>query len=187
MGFSRVGIAKASADVTVGYADFIRLCNVRDVNDWLPGLRVAFDGVWVREQSDHLAHLEHSILTEHPDGNPSVPVLTFPCTLGEIEERVVDFYGNNGFIDPFELAEFVASASASRQSEPKASEGLGSRERNNLLRVIATLMKSCRISLEPRQGGVKQLTADVAAYPFDTPKEATIRDIIDQVKVISET
>lgn len=193
MGFLHVGVAKESANVKVGYADFIRLCNVRDVNDWLPGLRVAFDGVWVQDQSDHLAHLEHAILSEHPDGDPSRPVLTFPCTVGEIESRIVDFYGNNGFIDPFEFAEFVAASLTSNGSKSRTIEGsnlptkksAATREMNNLLRIIAALLKRSRIPIEKQKGGPDEVARAVEEHGFDEPKVATIRKVFDQVREVA--
>lgn len=131
--------------IRVSYADFIMLCGVRDPEDWVPGLRVAFDGVWVKNiiEPGLLSPDERAWLSEHPDGDPSKPIITFPCTLRDIATRLWNLSGG-GFIDPFELAAFVAKKLD--QAEPivsKASLGQLNRravEREDVLRAALAVL-----------------------------------------------
>lgn len=99
-----------SDKIRVSYADFLVLCHVEKPDDWAPGLRVGSDGVWIAEcAGDHLlVPQERAHLLLHPDHDPTKPILTFPCTLGEIRTRLAVLL-SNGIIDPFEMADFVIS------------------------------------------------------------------------------
>jgi hypothetical protein len=93
---------------TIQYADFIRLCNVDDPNDWAPNFRMAHDGVWVVPPPDDadLIPSERAVLSEHPLGNLSKPALSFPCSLEEYNE-FISWSGLNGCVVPFEMEKFL--------------------------------------------------------------------------------
>lgn len=111
-------MAHESDGVKVSYADFMRLCNVNDREHWMPGVIVRPDGVWVDiEYSRNEEVVEHAALTEHPDGDPSQPIIRFPCTLGEFRKRVWEFFGGGFIKDEFVLADFVAKSYQSSGSE----------------------------------------------------------------------
>jgi len=131
--------------IRVSYSDFIRLCHVEDPENWVPGLRVALDGVWVKNISGDslLSPDERSWLSEHPDGDPSRPIVSFPCTLGDIRARLWDLSGG-GFIEPFELATFIAKKLDQGESvASKASLGQLNRrtgEREEILRAALAVL-----------------------------------------------
>lgn len=137
---------RAPSDATVvSYADFLTLCRVEDPNDWIPGLRVTPDGVWVKDVAgDVLSPLhEKALLSQHPDGDPSKPVVVFPCTLGTIRTRICDFYGG-GFIDPFDMADFLIST-GQRDAKPETNASAAQRHRRNrehldVLRVVLAVL-----------------------------------------------
>ena len=101
-----------------------------------------------------------------------------------------DFIPNAKFIPS--LRELWFSVSAIEQmridghgitsvSNTIAKEDLGSRERNNLLRVIAALAKSSDIDVSS-PGAAKAIDGCVVDAGFDGPKEKTIRTILDGVR-----
>lgn len=76
-------------DISLGYADLIRLFNVDDPRDFAPGLELRDDGVFVASRDDLPAIArggeKEAVLTEHPTGNLSEPVLALPCHLDSLE------------------------------------------------------------------------------------------------------
>ncbi|MGA0586773.1 hypothetical protein ACO2Q2_06540 [Dyella sp. KRB-257] len=99
----------ASDDVAITYADFLLLAHVEDSGAWAPGVRIDKDGVWVDDLagSEHHTQEERHVLMAHPDGDTRKPVIAFPTTLGELRLRLLPTIGM-GWLDPFELADFVA-------------------------------------------------------------------------------
>lgn len=98
-----------SDDVTVTHKDFLRLAHVTDPNNWEPGLRIDDSGIWVDDSVGEQRTMgEAAVLEAHPDGNIRKPVIAFPSTLGELRTRLLPTIGE-GWLDPFELADFVAT------------------------------------------------------------------------------
>lgn len=61
---------------------------------------------------------------------------------------------------------------------------MATRERNNLLRIIAALAKECGIDLADGGKGALQIDAAVASAGFDGPKERTIRKVLADVRAV---
>lgn len=97
-------------DISLGYADLIRLFNVDDPSDFAPGLELRDNGVFVKSLDGQPAIArggeEEAVLTEHPTGNLSEPVLAFPCDLDALES-FMESYGLIGTIDAFRMAEVL--------------------------------------------------------------------------------
>lgn len=71
----------------IRYIDFINMFNVKDINDWY-GMIVNKDGVWIPPlQSDPplLFPEERRYLLKHPDNDPTIPALKFPCSYVEVQ------------------------------------------------------------------------------------------------------
>jgi hypothetical protein len=167
----------AASQVMLSYADFLRLCHVDDPNDWQPYLRVAQDGVWLVEppQTPLMDAELRADLSEHPDGDPSKPVITFPVSLGDIEERIINMYGG-GFIDPMELADFVA---LKVRSDAGISAPLGRQRERNYLRVVNALVRLSELS--PRSA-VSDVCSKLEGLGFSSPKRDTVRDILQAAR-----
>jgi len=97
--------------VDIGYSGFILIFNIEPEKrkGWWPGLDLRDDGVYVTNPEPYegcfLTKEEHAILTEHPNGNLSKPVLSFPCSKKELGE-FINFYGLEGCYDEEALACF---------------------------------------------------------------------------------
>jgi hypothetical protein len=174
----------AAADVMLSYSDFIRLCHVDDPDDWDPRLRIAFDGVWLKEpaQTPHLDADLRADLSIHPDGDPSKPVITFPVSLGDVEVRLSDIYGG-GFMDAMELADFVAGRlqeQIAQISRPPMKDGpLGRQRERSLLRMIRAL--EALADLEQRTA-TNDVCLKLQGLGFDSPKEDTVREILQAAR-----
>lgn len=72
----------------IGYADFIRILNVLNPLDWVPGLEVRTDGIWVvpPRSDDDCTPEERASLSEHPENDLSKPALPFPCDHRQLEK-----------------------------------------------------------------------------------------------------
>ncbi len=94
--------------IQVGYADFIRLCNVDDPEDWASGFRVAHDGVWVVPPPDDadLLPTERAVLSDHPIGDLLKPALCFPCLMEDLQE-FISWGGLVGCVVQEELEKFL--------------------------------------------------------------------------------
>lgn len=70
----------------IGYADFIRLCNVENPTELAPWAKLEQDGIYIvaPDASVLLFPGERAVLTEHPFKDLTKPVLSFPCTLEEL-------------------------------------------------------------------------------------------------------
>lgn len=65
---------------------------------------------------------------------------------------------------------------------PVREKALDTRERNNLLRIIAALSKEAKIPIADGRGGASAIEAALLASGFDSPKERTIREVLKQVR-----
>jgi len=94
--------------INIGYAEFIKLCRVDDVHDWMPCLEIRHDGVWVIPPEDDLLLTpnERAILSQHPDKDLTRPSLSFPCSLKEFQNFLEDV-GCYGCVDAFDMAAFI--------------------------------------------------------------------------------
>jgi len=94
--------------IKVGRADFIRICRVEKVNDWMPYLEIRNDGVYVVPPANNfpLFPEESATLNEHPEKDLTKPVLNFPCSLDELQ-TFLEYVGAYGCIDAFDMAKFV--------------------------------------------------------------------------------
>jgi len=97
-------------NITLGYADLIRLFNVDNPADFSPGLELRNEGVFVASRDDlptvARGGEEEAMLTEHPTGNLSEPALAFPCTLDALED-FMEAYGLVGTVDAFCMAKVL--------------------------------------------------------------------------------
>ena len=71
----------------IGYAGFIKILNVLNPANWVPGLEVRADGIWIVPPSndDDCTPEERAILSEHPENDLSKPALPFPCDHDRLE------------------------------------------------------------------------------------------------------
>ena len=78
----------------IGYAAFIRIFNVLNPADWVPGLEVRTDGIWIVPPSNDVdcTPEERAILSEHPENDLSKPALPFPCDYHRLE-KFLSFLG----------------------------------------------------------------------------------------------
>lgn len=87
-----------------------------------------------------------------------------------------------------EVPEPLASAVAAMWDEPILSNAvdrpLGTKERNNLLRMIAGLAKEAKYDISEGSGAASSIEAAVVAAGFDGPKEKTVREILRQVRQV---
>jgi hypothetical protein len=171
-------------EINVGYAEFLRLFQVDDPLNWQPGLIVRRGGVFIAPVPDDLV-LPADVRAElslHPDGNPDNPVITFPTTLGEIHSRLYRLLGMDT-IDQFELAAFISKSERTR--EPRL-DPLGSRERNNLLRIIAALAIHSNIPLEKRKGGAEAIVGIIDQSPYGGPREDTMEKVLAAIRELDQ-
>lgn len=72
----------------IGYADFIRVFNVNELSNWVPGLEVRMDGIWVvpAGNGNNLFPEERACLAEHPENDLSKPALPLPCDQHQLEK-----------------------------------------------------------------------------------------------------
>lgn len=180
---SQQDIRKYADDVEVGFSDFLTYFGVTDPDEWMVVLRVSPDGVWVNRVGSNtlLTPEQIAVLMNCPSGNPSLPVLTWPCTIGQIRE-VVNFYGNgNVVIDPFDLAGFAARAKRSAPGNPGCSDDrpLDPRERTTFQRIIRALIKMANL---PDRGAAASVVMQLQAMGFTGPAENTIRTALDQAR-----
>ena len=72
----------------IGYADFIKVLNVSNPLDWVPGLEVRTDGIWIvpPHNDDDCTPAERAVLSEHPENDLSKPALPFPCDHQQLEK-----------------------------------------------------------------------------------------------------
>ena len=106
-------------EIQIEYADFVRLCNVNDHDDWLPFLSVQLNGVWVKPptyQDTMLSGREISGLSEHPQKDLSKPALSFPCSLTEFED-FLQWSGGSGYVNQNELDNFVREQKEANKSD----------------------------------------------------------------------
>lgn len=71
---------------------------------------ICLDGIFIDTEHTEdvaLTPAERQAYMSHPEGDPSVPLVEFPCTLENL--RKFANYDREGRIDPFDLAEMVAS------------------------------------------------------------------------------
>ena len=94
---------------TITYADFLLICHVHDPTEFC-GFKVDPSGLYVAmpDIKALLTYEERSVLSWHPTGHYSDPVLSLPCTLDELQTFVA-CAGLIGCIDTEVLAEVLAS------------------------------------------------------------------------------
>lgn len=112
--------------VQVGYADFIKLCRVEQPLNW-NGLEIKHDEVYIVPPPDNvdITPEERATLSQHPLKDLTKPVLTFPCSLEELQ-KCLEEEGAYGYIDAFDMAEFVLeSERADAAKKEKADKGKG--------------------------------------------------------------
>lgn len=88
-------LSVAGDDMEFGYADFIRICgyNPADKDDFAGFFRVErAKGVYLKEIPDWLESAltdeEDFILSEHPDDDPTKPLLPFPFTISRLKKII---------------------------------------------------------------------------------------------------
>jgi hypothetical protein len=94
--------------IHIGYSDFVRLCRVDDPAHWVRWLSIRPEGVWISPPPDdtNLEPTERALWYEHPEKDVTKPLLTFPCSLLQLQD-FLESAGVYGCIDPFDMAEFV--------------------------------------------------------------------------------
>lgn len=98
-------------NITLGFADLIRLFGVNDPSNFAPGLELRDEGVFVAPR-DNLPAIarggeEEAVLTEHPTGNLAEPVLVFPCSLDALETFMEQYGLLYAAVNPFRLLKHV--------------------------------------------------------------------------------
>ena len=94
------------ANIEVGFDDFVRLFQIKNTKKWVRGLRLKDNGVWkVPTLNGDFCPEELAFLNEHPAKNLRKPVLTFPCTLEQLDKFIKD-QGLTGYVNPIELDRF---------------------------------------------------------------------------------
>jgi hypothetical protein len=94
--------------IQIGYSDFVSLCRVDDTSQWVPWLSIRPEGVWISPLPEETTPepTERALWYEHPKKDITKPLLTFPCTLLELQ-YFLETAGIYGCIDPFDMAEFI--------------------------------------------------------------------------------
>lgn len=165
--------------ISIGYADFISLFQIKNPADWVSWLVVRKDGVYVRAQPDDasLEPAERAVLTEHPTGNLSVPILRFPFDIDELQPFTEQF-GVRGYIDAFDMLRFFQKAASIGPNG--STTKLDPRERTTLLCIIGALAKKAGIDLSQPH----RVSAEVAKLlPGDVKLSArTIGDHLKDVR-----
>ncbi|MBK7234813.1 MAG: hypothetical protein IPI02_03975 [Sterolibacteriaceae bacterium] len=157
------GYAVAGTPPLVGYADFTRLCRVNDPGNWQPGLRLESDGVYVDVESisgANLFHTERSELLQHPKKDLTQPILSFPCSLRELQ-TFLEQVGAYGCIDPFDMADWISASMV--QSSPVGRWPWGSYE-TDLLRILAAAAERYWVRYDPSDRTTAQKSDDVANW-----------------------
>ncbi len=143
----------------LGYSDFVLLCRVDNPADWVDWLELRQDGVYVKEPCSGITFAERAVLSRHPTGDLSKPVLEFPCLLTEFQ-RFLEDQDIYGAVDAFDMADWVRSKleadyqleqrtrSASGTSERRASAA--TRVERTLLSIIAALLDQAHIDPSDR-------------------------------------
>lgn len=94
----------------VRYEDFVNFGRVDDPDDWMPGVRIRPDGIYMdeppRSPIEAVADERAAQAAGHPTGNLLEPVITFPCDLRALG-KVLDGIGAAGRIDAFDMAEWL--------------------------------------------------------------------------------
>jgi hypothetical protein len=99
--------------VTVRYADFISICNVRNPANF-DGFRVETNGLYtiVPGQNETLMPKERAALSWHPTGVYDQPALPLPCTVAQLR-TFVNEAGLGGCIDEDAIAGLAAQEGVS--------------------------------------------------------------------------
>jgi hypothetical protein len=102
--------SEATMSIQISYSDFVMLCQVHDPAKWAPWLSIKPEGVWIMPPPDdvQLAPTERSQWHEHPEKDLTKPLVTFPCSLLQLQ-AFLEQSGVYGCIDPFDMAEFVCN------------------------------------------------------------------------------
>ncbi|MBG14104.1 MAG: hypothetical protein RH947_09325 [Alcanivorax sp.] len=90
-------------NITIGRAELLKIAhpgpsghvNTRDFGGWL---RIELDGLYVNVDQEGEAMLtpeEAAVLSEHPTGNPTEPVLSFPFDIGQLQ-KMLTYAAANG-------------------------------------------------------------------------------------------
>lgn len=99
--------AKMRSKIEVSFSDFIRLFQITNPKHWERGLRLNDKGIWiVPTLNGDFAPEELAFLNEHPTKNTRKPVLTFPCTLKQLDAFIKD-QGLTGYVNPVDLDHFI--------------------------------------------------------------------------------
>lgn len=178
----------------VGYADFIKLCRVAGdpktgYGDWAPGLEIREDGVYLVVPHDvWLAPDELAALAQHPTGNLADPALRFPCSLAQLQDLLED-QGVYGCIDPFDMAEWLLSMSATNPesgivstageleeiNSPRAVEIKESVVEPRIRLILRTIEAANWDPLDIPLGGKAAIKEELLEYPGCEMNEETFR------------
>lgn len=130
---------KDASNLKVGYSDFTKLCRVSDPEDWGLGLSIREDGVYLKEPPVGLEPAEREALSAHPSGNLKDPLLSFPCTVDQLQ-FFLEEHGGYGSIDPFDMADWAVKK-ALAVDIANAEAALGPRQETTYLNIIGGLIE----------------------------------------------
>lgn len=154
----------------VGYKDFVNFGRVDDPDDWMPGVRIRPDGIYMDEPPRSPIEAgagERAALTGgHPTGNLHEPVIKFPCDLSELAKVLVDI-GAAGRIDAFDMADWLIAEAHAGTRWP-----WGSHETELLRHMVAAANRFWR---HARDGGFYD-PSDPSTAPKSVDVEMFLQD-----------
>lgn len=138
--------------VTIGFADFLRICHVDDPDDF-GGFRVDTDGLYVILPDRHamLTPEERAALSWHPTGHYDLPALPFPCAEGQLRE-LVTAAGLEGCIDEEEILAMTQMSDQNSMGQNKTPTSVDDW-------VVKAQAIAQELGLEQWARGIRQITA----------------------------
>lgn len=177
--------AKMRSKIKVSLADFIRLFDITDLENWQRGLRFEHDSVWiVATLKGSFFPEELASLNEHPVKDLNKPVLSFPCTLSQLEEFIKE-QGLTGYIHPADWDSFVQSEIKNKKGNEMKNDDAPAKQANakeieSLLKlVIAMAIKGYRFDPKKRSSIPREIVSDVEQVGLSIDED-TVRKWLKQ-------
>ncbi len=132
--------SEAAESIKIGYSDFMLLCRIEKPAEWVSWLSVRSEGIWLVPPPDDviLTPSERSTLCDHPDKDLTKPLLSFPCSLKQLQSFLEDA-GVYGCIDPFDMAGFILEQTQGQLSVPSVESEPKPKSKESLLKIIIAM------------------------------------------------